>query len=245
VVKRENEARQGAIENLNLSVNGHQVHYLKAGSGPPVVLLHGGASDARDWIRTIAALSPYYSLYAPDLIGYGLSDKPKSGYYLSDFVEFMLGFTEVLGLDSSIMVGHSLGGRICLEIALRCPERIHKLVLVDIAGFGRISLLGGVLATAAWGLRKLVRRPQPYPQFLQKDGEDVGWFCLDELPNLTVPTLIVWNRFDPYFPLSLPLRAKELIPGARLEVLPGYGHAPHKQRGESFNGLLLSYLNGD
>ena len=126
-----------------------QAHYLKAGNGPPVVLLHGGASDSRDWVETIAAMSHRYRLYAPDLIGYGLSESAKNGYYLSDFVEFALGFIQAVGLGHHVLVGHSLEGRVCLEIALPYPEMVRKLVLIDTAGFGRVTRWGSFLSTTA------------------------------------------------------------------------------------------------
>ena len=226
-------------------MNDHQAHYLKAGSGPPVVLIHGGASDSRDWLGTIAALSHRYSLYAPDLIGFGLSDRNKDGYYLSDFSEFILGFVETLGLEQPVLVGHSFGGRLCLEIALRHPEKVRKLVLVDASGLGKVCRLGNVILTAFWAIRKTLGRPQPYPKFLAKEGEDTHWLCVDELPHLRTPTLIVWKRYDPYLPLALARRAKELIPGAHLVILSGYGHAPHAQNKDSFNSQLLDYLDHD
>ena len=233
------------MESLRLKVNDHQAHYLKAGSGPPVVLIHGGASDSRDWVSTMTALCHRYRLYAPDLIGYGLSDRNKDGYYFSDFVEFILGFIETLGLEYPVLVGHSFGGRVCLEIALRHPEKVRKLVLVDASGLGKVSTLGTVVPTVFWAIRKLLGRRQPYPQFLTRDGEDTHWLCVDELPKLKTPTLIIWKRHDPYLPLALARRAKELIPGAHLAVLPGYGHAPHAQNKDSFNSLLLDFLDHD
>ena len=234
---------EGDIESLRLQVDGYQAHYLKAGGGPPVVMIHGGASDCSDWLYTMAELHHSYSLYAPDLVGYGLSESHKDGYYLSDFVEFTLGFTEALGLDSQVLVGHSLGGRICLEMALRYPEKVRSLILIDTVGFGKLSFLGKFLGAAAWGARKIMGRPQPYPAFLKEQEEDGDWLCLDELPGLEVPTLIVWNRYDPYYPLAGALQAKELIPQARLAVLPGYGHAPHVKKPNAFNRLLQSFLD--
>ncbi len=231
------------IKSLRLQVDGYLAHYLKAGGGPPVVLLHGGASDSGDWVHAMTDLHPSYTLYAPDLIGYGLSESHKDGYYLSDFVQFTLGFTEAVGLDSHVLVGHSLGGRICLEMALRYPERVRKLILIDTVGFGKLSPLGKMLGAAAWGVRKVLGRPQPYPDFLRRQEEDGDWRCLDELSGLRMPTFIVWNRYDPYYPVTGAMQAARLIPRAHLEVLPGYGHAPHVKRPNVFNRLLRSFLD--
>jgi pimeloyl-ACP methyl ester carboxylesterase len=239
------EEKQAGIESLKIKVKDHQAHYLKAGSGPPVILIHGGASDSRDWVGTMVVLCHRYSLYAPDLIGFGQSDRTKDGYYLSDFSEFVLGFIETLGLESPVLVGHSFGGRLCLEIALRHPEKVRKLVLIDSSGLGQVSILGNAALTAFWVIRKLMRRRQPYPNFLNEEGEDPTWLCVDKLPSLRTPTLIVWKRYDLYFPLSIARRAKKLIPEAQLAVLPGYGHAPHGQNQDAFNRLLLDYLDHD
>ena len=164
--KSANTSDDGSIESLKLAVDGHQAHYLKAGSGPPVVLIHGGASDCKDWAETMSALASSFSLYAPDLLGYGLSDKYKNGFYMSEFVEFTLGFIQTLGLGSTALVGHSIGGRVCLEIALRYPEKVNRLVLIDSVGFSKLAWWGTFLGATAWGIRQALRKPQPYPRFL-------------------------------------------------------------------------------
>ena len=230
---------------LKVMVGDHQAHYLKAGNGPPVVLLHGGASDSRDWLGTMAALSHSHSLYAPDLIGFGQGSLDNRGYYLSDFVEFVLGFIQAMHLDSLVLVGHSLGGRVCLEIALHRPEMVRRLVLVDTVGFSRLAWWGLFLGAAAWFVRGVLRRTQPYPKFLKRKSEDKDWLCLDELPTLNIPTLIVWNRRDPYYSVNGAIKAKGLMPRARLEVFQGFGHAPHLQKSELFNNLLLNFLDND
>ena len=236
-----------SIESLELKIGKRQAHYLKAGSGPPVVLIHGGASDSNDWAETMTALSQSYSLYALDMLGYGLSDRDKTSYYLSEFVDFTLGFIQTLGLDSAALalVGHSLGGRICLEIALQHPEKVRRLVLIDTVGFARLARWGTFLGATAWAIREALGRRQPYPRFLKKDGEDKDWRCLDKLTTLKVPTLVIWNSRDPYYPLREAIQAKQLIPEVRFEIFPGYGHAPHVKNRDYFNNLLLSYLNHD
>ncbi|MFH1169566.1 MAG: alpha/beta hydrolase [Chloroflexota bacterium] len=234
--------KQSGIESLRLKVEGHEAHYLKTGSGPPVVLFHGGASDSRDWLPVMSLLCQRYSLYAPDILGYGLSEKDSCGYHISDFIDFSVGFIQALGLECPVVAGHSLGGRICLDIALHHPVR--GLVLVDTAGFGRITPWGSLLNVSAWVVRRVLGRPQPYPKFLPDDGQDARWLCLERLPELRVPTLIVWQRFDPYMPLATAIRASQLIPGALLAVLPGYGHAPHKKDVRAFSQILAGFLDG-
>ncbi len=231
------------IGSYSLKAKRHNVHYLQAGCGAPVVFVHGGASDSRDWIHAMASLSTKFSVYAPDLIGYGQSDRLGEGYYLSDFYEFLMEFLEILKLERPALVGHSLGGRICLETALRHPEKVAKLVLVDSMGFGETTLFGNALMTFFWVSRKVFHRPHPYPRLLVKPGEKYSWLCTERLPELKVPTLLVWKQGDPYFPLAHARRAKELIKGAGLAVIPGYGHAPHKIHSSRFNRILLDFLS--
>ena len=230
------------VESMTLRVNGDNIFLRKAGKGPPVLLLHGGSCDSSDWVETMAALSDSYTLYAPDLVGYGLSERNRDGYCLSDFVDSTLGLIQVLGLESLIVVGHSLGGRISLEIALDHPEMVRRLVLVDTAGFGRLAYWGSFLGTMAFLVRKVLGRPQPYPRFIMEKGSMPHWMCLERLPELKTPSLIVWNRRDPYYSVDGALKAKKLIPGAQLEILPGYGHAPHRTEREYFHGLLTDFL---
>ncbi len=233
----------GAIQSSKLQVGNRQAHYLTAGGGSPVVLLHGGADDSRTWAETMAALSHSYTMYAPDMLGYGLSEKNKEGYYLSEFVDFICDFIQALDLQSTALVGHSLGGRVCLEVALRHPYLIRRLVLIDTVGFGKLAWWGTFLGAAAWSVRAALGKPQPYPRFLWEGKEDKDWRCLEKLSNLKVPTLVVWNRLDPYYSVRYAFKAKELMPEAHLAIFPGYGHAPHVRKRDDFNNLLLNFLN--
>ncbi len=223
-------------------VGGHRVHYLQAGQGPPVVLLHGGASDGRDWLGAMAVLADGFSLYAPDLIGFGQSQRRKAGYFLSDFSDFVRDFAASLNLDKYSLVGHSFGARVGLDTALANPGRVRRLVLIDAAGLEKISRFGSALFTCLWALRKLRRRPQPYPRFLVREGEDYNHVDDATLRSLTTPTLLVWKRRDPYMPVAIARRAERLLPAARLAVLPGYGHAPHKENTEAFCKVLREFL---
>ena len=228
-----------------LEVNSRRTHYLKAGSGPPVVLLHGGASDSRDWLQTMASLSHRFTFYAPDLPGFGRNDRDEKGYYLSDFVESVEDFINALGLDNPDIAGHSFGGRVGAGVSIGQRVKLRKLVLIDTAGLGKVTAFGSALMTFFWALRQVLHKPQPYPRFLTREGEDTNWLCLNELAATRTPLLVIWKQHDPYFPVSSARRAAKLIPGLRLEIFPGFGHAPNKQDNEAFNNLLLDFLDRD
>jgi 2-hydroxymuconate-semialdehyde hydrolase len=234
-----------AVESLKVKAGDDRIHYLKAGGGRPVLFLHGGACDSQDWVDAMTALSGECTSYAPDLVGYGQSDNNRDGYRLSDFVECVLNFMDVLDLRDSVLVGHSLGGRVCLEIALRCPQMLQKIVVVNTAGFSRLARLGDFVATVAWLVRAIGRQPHPYPRMVKEGTRHGDWLCLDRLPNLNVPALIVWSRGDLYYPLAGAIKAADLMPKARLEVLPCYGHAPHRKQRDSFIRLLRGFVNQD
>jgi pimeloyl-ACP methyl ester carboxylesterase len=232
------------IESLETVINGRRIHYLKAGAGRPVMLLHGGASDSREWRPIIAKYADRFSFYAPDMPGFGTSDRDPKGYYLTEYAEFLQGFIAFLKLDRPAVVGHSLGARICLD-AVRMPgSNIGKLILIDASGLGKMSPFGiGLFYFFKW-TRTLLLHPQPFPEFLSKEGVDWNDVGDEALKNINVPTLLIWKSFDPYLPLRQGRRAEKLIPGAKLAVVKGYGHAPHQQNDNSaFCALMLEFLN--
>jgi pimeloyl-ACP methyl ester carboxylesterase len=245
-VDNKNTLHRSGIESLRLEVNGRRIHYRKAGNGPPVVLVHGGASDSREWLDTMTTLADRFTLYAPDLIGFGQSDRDEQGYYLADFSDFLVGFMDVLQIRHPVLVGHSFGARVCLDVARFDPAKIHKLVIIDASGLGKMSPLGSVLFTMFWALRKVLGRPQPFPRFLAKEGDNYNRVGDEALMSLKIPTLLIWKSFDPYMPLALARRAQKLIPGARLAVIAGYGHAPHQQKNhQDFQRILVDFLDHD
>jgi pimeloyl-ACP methyl ester carboxylesterase len=122
-----------------ITVDGLRIQYLMAGStGSPVVLLHGGGIDAASltYRYLIDPLARDHVVYAPDLPGYGGSDKPNVAYTTEYFVRFLGRFLNTLDLDRACLVGLSLGGGIALGFTLESPDRVHRLVLADSFGLG-------------------------------------------------------------------------------------------------------------
>lgn len=118
-----------------VEVFGQKINYLEAGSGPPVVLLHGLGGDTTNWALTVPALAARFHVYVPDQIGFGQSDKPLLNYRVATLVEFLDGFYRKVGLTRASVVGNSLGGWVAMAFALAHPEKVDRLVLVDAAGY--------------------------------------------------------------------------------------------------------------
>jgi pimeloyl-ACP methyl ester carboxylesterase len=118
-----------------VEVFSQKIHYIEAGSGANVILLHGLGGDATNWTLTVPALASKYHVWVPDQIGFGASDKPLINYRVATLVDFLEGFCKKTGIDKATVVGNSLGGWTAMAFALAHPERVEKLVLVDSAGY--------------------------------------------------------------------------------------------------------------
>jgi pimeloyl-ACP methyl ester carboxylesterase len=127
-------ARAG-VEPRFVDVDGLRIRYVRKGSGPPVVLVHGIASSVYSWADVIPALAESHDVIALDLPGFGGSDIPPPGFSAARYVTVLRGFLDALGLARVRLVGHSLGGAVASAFAAAEPERVERLVLVDAAGF--------------------------------------------------------------------------------------------------------------
>jgi pimeloyl-ACP methyl ester carboxylesterase len=135
--------------------DGTAIHYLAAGdpSDPTVLLLHGGVIDCASlsWGGLLDDLAEGRHVLAPDLAGYGESDRPDADYSTAWHVGVVESFLDDRGLDSPSVVGLSLGGGVALGLALRSPDRVDHLVPVDSYGLGR-DLPNGLLT---WALSRV------------------------------------------------------------------------------------------
>jgi 4,5:9,10-diseco-3-hydroxy-5,9,17-trioxoandrosta-1(10),2-diene-4-oate hydrolase len=112
--------------------------YRVAGdAGTSVVLIHGIGSSLEDWDYNFGPLAEHHRVYALDLVGNGRTDKPAAPYSMSYFGDFLHDFLQTLGVKRANLVGNSMGGAVALEIAIRFPAMVERLVLVDPAGLGR------------------------------------------------------------------------------------------------------------
>jgi pimeloyl-ACP methyl ester carboxylesterase len=124
-----------------VEIEGMMVHHVHGGRGsPPVVFVHGlGSAGYLEWRFTLPEIARSHRVYAPDLPGFGRSDQPPDGYGIPLFADVIEEYLRRRRLKP-VLVGASMGGRVALEVALRRPELVRKLVLVNSLGVVRPSV---------------------------------------------------------------------------------------------------------
>lgn len=117
---------------------GIQTNYHDHGSGAPVLLIHGsgpGVSAWANWRLTIPELAKQFRVIAPDMAGFGFSERqPDAVYNMDNWVKQAVGLLDALAIDQASVVGNSFGGGLALALAIRHPERVNKLVLMGSVG---------------------------------------------------------------------------------------------------------------
>jgi pimeloyl-ACP methyl ester carboxylesterase len=119
-----------------LTIHGHRRAFVKIGTGPVLLLLHGLGCDHRTWAPVIDALARRYTVIAPDLLGHGQSAKPRADYSLGGYANGMRDLLTVLGIDKATVVGHSFGGGVAMQFGYQFPGRTERLILVGSGGLG-------------------------------------------------------------------------------------------------------------
>lgn len=119
------------------TIHGYRRAFRTAGSGPPLLLIHGIGDNSSAWEPVIALLGRRYTVIAPDLLGHGLSDKPRADYSVAAFANGMRDLLQVLGIDRVTVIGHSLGGGVAMQFCYQFPHQIERLILVAAGGVAR------------------------------------------------------------------------------------------------------------
>jgi pimeloyl-ACP methyl ester carboxylesterase len=160
------------VEECWMEFDGARMRYLKAGFGPGLILLHGLMGYSFSWRYVMPALAPYATVYAPDLLGAGFSDRPQIDHSMHATALRVLKFADNLGLKSFDLLGTSRGGAVAMAAAAECVDtgRVRRLVLVcpvnPYSAHGRwLAPFFGTPFGAAIFRAAIVRRPSLYPYF--------------------------------------------------------------------------------
>jgi pimeloyl-ACP methyl ester carboxylesterase len=160
------------FEAWQIELHGHRVIYRIAGSGPPVVLIHGMVNSSRHWESVALRLAEEYTVIAPDLLGHGDSAAVRGDYSLGAHAASIRDLLAAIGVDRATIVGHSLGGGVAMQFFYQFPQRTERLVLVSSGGLGRevSPLLRGAALPGAAALLWLAAHPR-LVSMLERTGE--------------------------------------------------------------------------
>ena len=254
-----------------INIFGAKIHYVEAGSGAPLILIHGLADDAGIWDSVIPPLAARFRVIALDQIGFGRSDKPLLNFRISTFVDFLDGFLADLKIERVSLIGNSLGGWVAAAYASSHPERVERLVLSDAAGYASLAKTMDPRALRALRLasREDIRYLGPLTFHDKRFYQDVdlafkervgagdsytvgqlvdsmirGDDTLDNtLHAINRPTLVIWGRDDKLIPLSFGERFHQDIANSQLRIIDNCGHMPQVECPHEFAAFVLQFLN--
>jgi pimeloyl-ACP methyl ester carboxylesterase len=243
-------------------VAGHPAAWLEAGSGPPLVLVHGAGGSADLWRRQLDGLAGVARVVAPDLPGHGpLGGRGKPS--IPGYAEWLEGFLTVLDAGPVVLVGHSMGGAVAQTLALARPGRLAALVLVGTGARLRVlarivdllrhhpregqslirdlSFAPGAPRECTEMVDRVLREGAPLVtlgDYLACDRFDVR----DRLAAIRTPTLVLTGAEDRLTPPKHGRFLAETIPGARLVEIPAAGHFPHLEQPVAVNAAIREFL---
>jgi pimeloyl-ACP methyl ester carboxylesterase len=125
------------FDEWQIELHGRRVIYRIAGSGPPIVLIHGMLNSSSHWQAVALNLARDYTVIAPDLIGHGDSAAPRGDYSLGAHAASIRDLLAAVGIERATIVGHSLGGGVAMQFFYQFPQRVERLALISSGGLGR------------------------------------------------------------------------------------------------------------
>ncbi|HEU4323056.1 MAG TPA: alpha/beta hydrolase, partial [Roseiflexaceae bacterium] len=222
---------------------------------PPLVLVHGAVMSSRYMIPTAELLASEQPVYAPDLPGYGKSDKPPRALSLPEMAEALAAWMGVNGLERAALLGNSMGCQVIAHLAVRHPALVDRAVL-----------LGPTIDARARSFpRQLVRWLLDVPREAPSQGlvllRDL-WDCgplraaglirqtlrdriEEQLPHMRAPTLVVRGARDPLVPQPWAEEVARLLPHGQLLTLPSAAHTPNYGAPLALVRALRPFLQAD
>jgi pimeloyl-ACP methyl ester carboxylesterase len=262
---------RAGVHSRYITADGHRIHYFEAGSsGTSLVLVHGLGDRAESWAPLLPSLAAAgFHVYAPDLLGYGRSDKPNLTYSISLEEMTVLDFMHVVGVTRADLDGWSMGGWVAAKLAIDHPDAVDRLVLDDSAGirFQPSFPRGLFIPRDEAGLHLLMQflspRPQAMPHFVARaalrrlargsravessmDSMESGADLIDtRLGTITQPTLIVWGSEDRLLPISMGEGMHHDIPNSVLATVTGCGHLAPSECAPAVLDATISFLKAN
>lgn len=250
-----------------VNINDFKFYYESHGSGPAVLFAHGRGGNHISWWRQIPAFSKSFRCITFDHREFGLSCNPPDERGKHAFVDDVVKLLDHLSIESTYLVGQSMGGWTALNFALRYPDRSRALVLTNTTGgIGDPSVVdllkkrGDAGATRITGpgfdeehpdLAFLIAQLRVLNDTLNPPLRETRASFMTssegpkaaELSKMSTPTLMIGSEQDVLFPPDVMRACEKLIPGAKLKLFDGPGHFVHYERPAEFNKLVMDFFH--
>lgn len=233
-------------------VNGIQLFYATFGEGPPLLLLHGGAGNGDHWANQVPALAARFTVIVVDARGHGRSTRDARPITYALMADDLLALMDRLKLEKAALLGWSDGGAVGLDLALRHPERVSKLIAYgtnfNLAGTqkgGGGAAFSAYFARCAADYARLSPTPGDFPGLqaaLRPMWRTLPQYTDAQMAGITVPTLVLDGDHDEIIRPDHLKDLARLIPGARLVWIPQSSHFALFQQPEAFNRAVLEFL---
>ena len=244
-----------------------RVAVRRGGAGPPLLYLHG-ARGLPGWLPFLGKLADRFEVFAPDHPGYGRSDNPGWLEEIPDFAYFYLEFLKVQKLERAHVVGHSLGGWIAAEMAIRSTQRMATLTLISAAGLrlkgkgspdmfamDRPQIIRTFFHDPATIEHQLANPPAPEEETQVArnlvTAARVAWQPRFHNPKLRkwlrridVPTHIIWGDDDKVVVPDYGPEFQKEIPGSKMTILADAGHMLHMEKPDVLADAVTDFLRG-
>jgi pimeloyl-ACP methyl ester carboxylesterase len=259
-----------------IQVSDLRIVYRQAGTGPPLVLLHGGMEDSRAWARQLDGLADEYTVFAWDAPGCGQSTDVPETWRLPDFADALAAWLRAAEVEHPHVLGLSWGSSVALEFYRRHSGVPASLILASAyAGWAGslppeevVARHASVLAAAdlpqeelmqGWpGLFSTAASPELIAEMMSIAVDNSGLVhpggyratahsmaeadLRDVLPQVRVPTLLLYGELDERSPLHIAEDLRTQIPNAELVVIPDVGHLANVEAPAAFNGKVRRFI---
>lgn len=251
-------------------INNLNINYLKKGNGKAVLILPGWGTTVNTYMPLINSISTYSTVYCLDMPGFGESGEPNTSWNLDDYVTFVIDFIKSQNIKELDLIGHSNGGRIIIKLMNQkdLNFKVNKIILIGSAGIVHEKSLSQKIKIKVSKFCKKILEfkfiKAAFPNLILKLKNNFGSEdyrnsspvmkqtlvqLIDNdlrecLPNINVPTLLIWGVNDTATPISDGELMKKLIPDSGLIKVENCSHYVFLERPVYVNKVISTFLSG-
>lgn len=254
---------------MEVLIDGKKIHYEVEGEGYPVVVLHGWLANLKTMQPIVNGLKQNFKVYNIDIIGFGESELPVEPMNTDAYGDFLKKFLDAVNIENPILIGHSNGGRMIINAVGRKIVSPKKVILIDSAGLKPKRKMNYYIKVYTFKLGKNILKILPNTKkvkdarekLLKKFSSDdyknspevlrrtmsiiLNEDQRDKLPNIEVPTLLIWGENDTATPISDAKIMEKMIPDAGLVTYKNSGHFSYLENIQNCNIVLNEFLKNE